>query len=46
MFGGVRGKIASKMIQKAEKNHFGRMLSQISKEQFGLKLTVPASVCA
>ncbi len=34
MFGGVRGRIASKRIRKAEKNHFGRMLSQISKELY------------
>lgn len=46
MFGGVRGKIASKMIQKAEKNHFGRMLSQISKEQFGLEIGPSLRPCA
>ncbi len=46
MFGGVRGRIASKRIRKAEKNHFGRMLSQNSKEQLGLEIGPSLRPCA
>ncbi|MDE7323303.1 MAG: methyltransferase domain-containing protein [Lachnospiraceae bacterium] len=46
MFGGIRGKIALKMSQEAEQNHFGRMLSQITKEQFGLEIGPSLRPCA
>ncbi len=37
MFGRIRGKMAARLSQRTEQNHFGRMLSQITKEQFGWK---------
>lgn len=46
MFGRIRGKIALKMSQRAEQNHFGRMLSQITKEQFGLEIGPSLRPCA
>lgn len=46
MFGRLRGKIALKVSQKAEQNHFGRMLSQITKEQFGLEIGPSLRPCA
>lgn len=46
MFGRVKGKMAAKLSQKTDQNHFGRMLSQISKEQFGLEIGPSLRPCA
>lgn len=46
MFGRIRGKMATRLSQRTEQNHFGRMLSQITKEQFGLEIGPSLHPCA
>ncbi|MFG6344590.1 MAG: methyltransferase domain-containing protein [Lachnospiraceae bacterium] len=46
MFGRIRGKMAARLSQRTEQNHFGRMLSQITKEQFGLEIGPSLRPCA
>lgn len=46
MFGRIRGKRALKKAQECEQNHFGRMLTGITKEQFGLEIGPSLRPCA
>lgn len=46
MFGRIRGKRRLKEAQKREKDHFERMLAEITKEQFGLEIGPSLRPCA
>lgn len=46
MFGRIRGEMELRARQKREKDHFERMLSEITKEQFGLEIGPSLRPCA